>query len=156
MSANKHSVYIAGKWIEVKDTQYIHKVHLIYNIVYLSVIFGIIVLCIILTCHYSIAEIAFHNFSFASTIVSIVLAVVSICYTLYSGWAMAQYFGNLSQIETRLHEEVNNLKKVQEKMDEILKTNEDLKSQISEMQETMKNSAKGTAQQPESIDVKNS
>lgn len=138
MATNKHSVYTFGKWIEVNDEPYVHKMHLKYNIVYLSIIFVLIVLCIILSCHKAVADVAFQNFSFASTLISIVLAVVSICYTLYSGWAMAQYFGNLSQVESRLHEEVENLKRVQEKMDKILQANDELKQRLEGMEETMK------------------
>ena len=56
----------------------------IHHLYYVILIAGLILLFVILLFPYGVSRYAFDNFSFASTITSIVLAVVSIVYSIQS------------------------------------------------------------------------
>lgn len=70
-----------------------------------------------------VTEEAFQNFSFAATITSIVLAVVSIVYSFYSSGGIATSIGEMKQVEQELEEEIKDIpdlkKHVSETVDEL-------------------------------------
>ena len=106
--------------VKVDRIKLINKLHFVYNIVYLSIIFILIILVIIVACKYRVGDTAMVNFTFAATVVSIVLAVVSIVYTLVSGGSMIHFFGKLEMIEQRLDKEVGDITKLKNQIEEIL------------------------------------
>jgi len=77
--------------------------HIIYLIV-ICLIINIFLLCIIPG---RINDDAFHNFSFAATITSIVLAVVSIVYSLQSGISSIGQIESIKEIESKIGREIS-------------------------------------------------
>lgn len=63
----------------------VNRLHLIYGYAIAILVIIAIIICWVLSCKGYVSENAFQNFSFAASIVSIVLALVSIVYTIYSG-----------------------------------------------------------------------
>jgi hypothetical protein len=94
--------------------------HAIYVII-ICIIFIIFTILIIPRC---ISDDAYQNFSFAATIVSIVLAVVSIVYSLQSGLSSVSQFNGIREIETRIGAELNRFSNletsIQNKVKEIV------------------------------------
>lgn len=117
--------------LKVDRIKLINKLHFVYNIVYLSIIFILIILVIIVACKYRVGDTAMVNFTFAATVVSIVLAVVSIVYTLVSGGSMMRYFGKFDLIEKRLENEVDNIKRLNQDISEILQHTRDIDKRMS-------------------------
>ena len=72
-----------------------------------------VVLCWILTSKNAISEDAFDNFAFAATIVSIVLALVSIIYTIHSGAGVTNSIGVLKNVEDNISEQLETLQGVE-------------------------------------------
>lgn len=99
----------------------VNRLHLIYVII----IALCIITCIIICQEYAVCETAFANFSFAATITSIVLAVVSIVYSIMSGIFSNNQMSGIREIETRIGSELNNFRSLDEKIrksvDDILK-----------------------------------
>jgi len=87
----------------------VDKLHLVYG----YIIFGIVLLSVfviwILSCKGVISETAFQNFSFAASVVSIVLAVVSIVYSMKSGAGMAGSVDILQEAGRDIRENVKAL-----------------------------------------------
>lgn len=80
-----------------KNKSFCRKKVSILRLIYVSIIFAIVQVFLLVICPGKISSYAFENFSFASTLISIVLAVVSIVYTLQSGLSS---FGQLNSIKT--------------------------------------------------------
>ena len=80
--------------------------HIIYIIV-ICLIINIFLLCIVPG---RINDEAYHNFTFAATITSIVLAVVSIVYSIQSGLMTFNRMGGIRDIEDRIGEELDRFK----------------------------------------------
>ena len=76
------------------DSDKISKLHLYY----ILAICSLIIISILLQIRYPVSEVAFENFSFASTITSIVLAVVSIVYSIQSGNASNIQLNNVTSV----------------------------------------------------------
>lgn len=88
-----------------KNSFWIRKVsiwHIIYLIV-IALIINIFLLCIVPG---RVSDDAYHNFSFAATITSIVLAVVSIVYSLQSGLSSIGQLNSIKEIESRIGNEL--------------------------------------------------
>ena len=92
MSDNKHSFW----------TGRVSVWHIVY-IVLICLIVNIFLICILPG---RINEAAYQNFSFAATIVSIVLAVVSIVYSLQSGLSSIGQLNGIKDIEARIGTEL--------------------------------------------------
>lgn len=88
----------------------------IFHLVYIVIIFLIIQLFLFVIYPGHVNEAAFTNFSFASTLVSIVLAVVSIVYTIQSGLSSIGQFKTIQDIEERIHHEINKFSSIDEKI----------------------------------------
>lgn len=87
----------------------VDKLHLVYG----YIIFGIVLFSVgviwILSCKGVISETAFQNFSFAASVVSIVLAVVSIVYSMKSGAGLAGSVDILQEAGRDIRENVKAL-----------------------------------------------
>lgn len=78
----------------------------VWHIIYLFIIcllINIFLLCILPG---RINDEAYHNFSFAATITSIVLAVVSIVYSIQSGLSSIGQFNGIKEIESQISDEI--------------------------------------------------
>lgn len=78
----------------------------VWHIIYLFIIcllINIFLLCILPG---RINDEAYHNFSFAATITSIVLAVVSIVYSIQSGLSSIGQFNGIKEIESQISNEI--------------------------------------------------
>ncbi len=102
------------------DTCRIYKLHIRY-IVFICLL---ICLFVILVAPNHVNDEAFRNFSFAATITSIVLAVVSIVYSFYSSGGLTMSIGEMKQVEQDLEEEIRNIP--------------DLKNHVSQTVESLK------------------
>ena len=78
----------------------------IWHILYIVLIFIILGICLLCVIPGRINDDAYHNFSFAATITSIVLAVVSIVYSIQSGLSSVGRMSNLSEIESNINKEI--------------------------------------------------
>lgn len=89
-----------------------------------------------------INEYAFNNFSFASTVVSIVLAVMSIVYTFQSGQSSADQLSHIKDIEGRIHQEINRFSDIDEQKTRALKpigdSIGDIRQQTSDINKSIK------------------
>ena len=89
-----------------------------------------------------INEYAFNNFSFASTVVSIVLAMMSIVYTFQSGQSSADQLSHIKDIEGRIHQEINRFSDIDERITRALKpigdSIGDIRQQISDINKSIK------------------
>ena len=131
--------------------------HIVY-IVLICIIVNIFLICILPG---RINEEAYQNFSFAATIVSIVLAVVSIVYSLQSGLSsigqlnsikdieakigteLTRFSGLESSIKSALNESINPLQasmgEVQRKQDDIQKAQDELFKNWRELSQSVSN-----------------
>lgn len=93
------------------------------HIRYILLVCFLICLFVTLIVPKHVTEEAFQNFSFAATITSIVLAVVSIVYSFYSSGGIATSIGEMKQVEQELEEEIKDIpdlkKHVSETVDEL-------------------------------------
>lgn len=93
------------------------------------VIFICLLVCLFIIlvtpCH--VSDEAFHNFSFAATITSIVLAVVSIVYSFYSSGGLTMSIGEMKQVEQELEDEIRNIPDLK---NHVSQTVDDLKNNI--------------------------
>ena len=89
-----------------------------------------------------INEYAFNNFSFASTVVSIVLAMMSIVYTFQSGQSSADQLSHIKDIEGRIHQEINRFSDIDEQITRALKpigdSIGDIRQQTSDISKSIK------------------
>lgn len=96
--------------LKMKVTMRTYRLHLMYIVI----ICGIIVLGNILIVPEKISDVAFQNFSFASTVVSIVLAVVSIIYSLWSGKSSNSQYDSIRHIEKQIDNQLDNFTKIEQ------------------------------------------
>ena len=92
----------------------VNRLHIVYCIVICLLVVGMVILCWILTSKDAISEHAFDNFAFAATIVSIVLAVVSIIYTIHSGAGVTNSIGILKNVEDNISGQLETLQGVEQ------------------------------------------
>lgn len=95
----------------------------IHHLYYVLLIAVLIVIALVLVIPYGVSRYAFDNFSFASTITSIVLAVVSIVYSIQSGNSSSDQLNGVRDIERNITMQLNNFSdledKLHKKIDEI-------------------------------------
>ena len=91
----------------------VNKLHLIYCLVISLLLIIFIIICWVLTSQNVISEYAFENFSFAATIASILLAVVSIVYTIYSGAETSSSIGVLKNAENNISKQIETLQGIE-------------------------------------------
>ena len=84
-----------------------------WHIIYSAIILVILAIFLILVAPVHISEDAFSHFSFASTLISIVLAVVSIVYSLQSGLSNNSYKTRMDEIQNNIQERMKNLQEVE-------------------------------------------
>ena len=96
--------------LKMKVTRKICGLHLMYIVI----ICAIIILVNILVVPNKISDVAFQNFSFASTVVSIVLAVVSIIYSLWSGKSSNSQYDSIRHIEKQIDNQLDNFTKIEQ------------------------------------------
>lgn len=116
----------------------IDRLHLIYGYIICGIIMLAIIICWILSCTGSISRTAFDNVAFASSIASIVLALVSIVHSIYSSGGVVNSVGVLKEAEESIRLQVENLKGIE--ADIIAKVEEGdrgITDQISTMQKQM-------------------
>lgn len=116
----------------------------VWHIIYIVLICTIFCLVVILILPGRICEEAYTNFSFAATITSIVLAVVSIVYSLQSGLSSVGQLNSIKDVEVSIKNELQKfsdiegaIKKVidpiEKSMGEIKRTTTDIKNQTGEI-----------------------
>lgn len=119
-----------------------NKIYL-YHLVYVIIIFVIIQLFLLVICPGRVNSYAFDNFSFASTLVSIVLAVVSIVYTLQSGRTSMEQQSDIKNIEERIRREINKFSTIDKRINKALRPIEsninDIKQQTSDIKRSLDN-----------------
>lgn len=95
----------------------------IHHLYYVLLIAILIVIGLVLVIPNGVSRYAFDNFSFASTITSIVLAVVSIVYSIQSGNSSSDQLNGVRNIERNITEQLSNFSdledKLHKKVDEI-------------------------------------
>lgn len=91
--------------------------HIIYLII-ICLIINIFLLCVVPG---HINDDAYHNFSFAATITSIVLAVVSIVYSLQSGLSSQSQLNGIKDIEERIGTELTRFSNLESSIKEAVK-----------------------------------
>lgn len=99
----------------------INKLHLIYTIVIFLLLITFLVICWVLSAKCVISEYVFDNFAFAATLVSIVLAIVSIVYTIYSGAQTTSSIGVLENVENNITKQLETLQGVENVIKETVK-----------------------------------
>lgn len=98
------------------DSDKISKLHLYY----ILAICSLIIISILLQIRYPVSEVAFENFSFASTITSIVLAVVSIVYSIQSGNASNIQLNNVRDIDAEIKKQLEDFGHIEENLSKLL------------------------------------
>ena len=91
----------------------IDRLHLIYCVIIGIILIVAIVIFWILSSQNVISEYVFDNFAFAATIVSIVLAVVSIIYTIHSGTGITDSISVLKNVQDNISEQIVTLQGVE-------------------------------------------
>ena len=95
---------------DIKHVRQVYRLHLMY-IVIICFIVMVSTLCVMPN---YVSDNAFQNFSFASTIVSIVLAVVSIVYSLWSGQKSSNQYLSMAHIESKIDEQLKGFEHIEE------------------------------------------
>ena len=108
----------------------------IHHLYYVILIAGLILLFVILLFPYGVSRYAFDNFSFASTITSIVLAVVSIVYSIQSGNSSSDQLNGVRDIERNISSQLDSFSDLEGK---LKKTIEDVQRGVSEVKEGQAN-----------------
>lgn len=88
-------------------------IHHLYYVLLLAIL---IIVVLILHIPFGISKYAFDNFSFASTITSIVLAVVSIVYSIQSGNSSSDQLNGVRDIERNITKQLNNFSELEDKL----------------------------------------
>lgn len=114
----------------------VNKLHLIYCLVISGVILSAVVICWIISANSEVSAAALQNFSFAATISSIVLAVVSITYSIYSGAGMSGSIGVMQSAEEEIRKQVAALQNIDSRIIDAVKDgNRPLAEQVASVAE---------------------
>lgn len=89
----------------------INKLHLIYGIIICAILILASIVCFTTE---RIPQQIFDCFSFASTITSIVLAVVSIVYSITSGSGVEHRLNEMKDIERKMTDNINKISRLEE------------------------------------------
>lgn len=109
----------------------------IWHLIYIAIICLIIIIAVLVIIPGRINEDAYQNFSFASTITSIVLAAVSIIYSIQSGLATGSQMSDVKSIEHNISKEVAKLSGIDKNIRDIIRPLTETVGQISDTQNTM-------------------
>lgn len=124
MADNKHSI-----WTKRVS---------IWHIAYIVLICVLIVLFVLLIAPGRINDEAYHNFSFAATITSIVLAVVSIVYSLQSGISSLGHMSRIQDIEESISDEISKFSGIDESIRQALSPLNQKMGDLQKAQDSMK------------------
>lgn len=94
----------------------INKLHLIYSLIIAGVILAAVIMCWIISATAEVSSATLQNFTFAATIASIVLAVVSITYSIYSGAGMSGSIGVMQSAEEEIRKQVTALQNIDDRI----------------------------------------
>lgn len=92
----------------------------IHHLYYTIAIAIIILVCAVLIVPCYVSDKAYENFSFASTITSIVLAVVSIVYSIQSGNASSQQLNSVRDIDAEIKRQLDSFGHIEENVSKLL------------------------------------
>ncbi len=95
---------------DFRDRKMVARVHIIYW----AIIYAMLAIFLLLIAPGRVNENALENFSFASSLISIVLAVVSIVYSFQSGKNASDSIISLSQIEDNINSKVSSLESLRD------------------------------------------
>ena len=122
----------------------VNRLHLFYGYAIAILIIIAIIICWVLSCKGYVSENAFQNFSFAASIVSIVLALVSIVYTIYSGGNVTNSVGVLQDAEKNIEQQVKALNGLESRIiDSVEKGNNQVSEKLSEVQNQIEPMVRG-------------
>lgn len=103
--------------------------HLVYGVIILI----LIAIFVILVAPSRVSDFAFYNFSFAATLISIVLAVVSIVYSLQSGLSNNSYKAKMDEVQKGISSQLSEFQKVEESLKKLVEEHrQNLKSNVKE------------------------
>lgn len=88
------------------------------HLVYIIIIFVVVLLAIWLSSPYIVCEESLAKFEFAATITSIILALISIFYTLFSGLNVSQNLGSMRESSKKIGDVSEKLETIQTSMQE--------------------------------------
>ena len=97
---------------EEKSTKKVSIMHVVYGFIILA----LLAVFLILLAPGHVSEFAFSNFSFAATLISIVLAVVSIIYSLQSGLSNNSYKAKMVEIQDSISKRMNELQEIEKSL----------------------------------------
>ena len=122
----------------------VNKLHLVYGYVIAGIVIISILICWVLSCKGYVSENAFQNFSFAASIVSIVLALVSIVYTIYSGGNVSNSVGVLQDAEKNIEQQVKALNGLESRIiDSVEKGNNQVAAKLAEVKNQIEPMVRG-------------
>lgn len=110
----------------------------VWHIAYIVLICLLIILFVLLIAPGRISEDAYHNFSFAATITSIVLAVVSIVYSIQTGMSSLGHMTRIRDIEENISEEVQKFSGIDEAIRQAISPLNQKMGDMQKAQDTMK------------------
>lgn len=117
----------------------------IHHLYYAIVIAGLIILFGILIFPYGVSRYAFDNVSFASTITSIVLAVVSIVYSIISGNASTGQLENVRDINSEIKKQLDGFSHIEENISKLVN------DKVGQVQSEVKTVSEGQKEMSERI-----
>lgn len=119
--------------MESNDRGFLNRRVSICHLLYMAVICIIIMIATLVIIPGRIHDDAYQNFSFAATITSIVLAVVSIVYSLQSGLSNIGQLHTISDIEGKISTEVKKISDIDIRIREIINP---LQNQVSDIKDS--------------------
>lgn len=90
-----------------------------HHLYYTIAIAIIILVAVIITVPDRVSENAFTNFSFASTLASIVLAVISIVYSIYAGNTSSTQLDNVREIDAEIRKQLDGFSHIEENVSKL-------------------------------------
>lgn len=99
--------------------------HLIYVVVIL-----LLIIFFLFISKYTVCRESLDSFTFAATITSIVLAVVSIVYTIKSGFSNFGRLGNMQAIENKVNDQLNKFSDIAKKIEDVSQTVGNVESKV--------------------------
>lgn len=127
-----------------ENRHFLNKKVSVWHIVYICIICLIVNVFLLVIVPGRVSDDAYQNFSFAATVTSIVLAVVSIVYSLQSGLSSIGQLSSIKEIEGNISEEISKFSGIEEtirqaltplsnKMGDLQKTQDTFSERVSEL-----------------------
>lgn len=111
---DKEGIEMKKENMNNRDEKYVNILHLIYG----GVIALIVIIAVIICQPRAVHPEASNNFAFAATITSIVLAVVSIVYSIQSGSGVSSNLGSIKSIEDSINVQLGKLNDLESRITE--------------------------------------